>query len=80
MVRQDGDPGRGEVGAQLAAHGHAEADVEALFLLVQGVIDDDDAAELLPLVPVEAQDAGVILRPADVVGVGQDSGGYGASG
>lgn len=34
-VCQDGDLGSREVGAHLAAHGHAEADIEGLFLLIQ---------------------------------------------
>ncbi len=79
-VCQDGDLGGREVGAHLAAHGHAEADVEALFLLIQRVINDDDATEFLSLVLVKAQHAGVVLRSGDVVRVGQHSAGYGASG
>lgn len=79
-VCQDGDLGGWEAGAHLASHGHAEADVEALFLLIQGVIDDDDATELLSLVLVKAQHAGVVLRSGDVIGVGQHGAGYGASG
>lgn len=79
-VCQDGDPGGGEAGAHQAAHGHAEADVEALVLLVQRVVDDDDPAELLALVLVEAQHAGVVLGSGDVVRVGQHGAGDGAGG
>lgn len=79
-VRQDGDLGRWEVGAHLATHGHAEADIEALFLLIQRVIDDNDATELLTFVLLEPQDAGVVLGPADVIRVGQDGVGCGSSG
>lgn len=79
-VCQDGDFGTWEIGAQLASHWHAEADIETLFLLIQGVIDDDDATEFLTLILVEAQHAGVVLGSGDVIGVGQDSAGYSAGG
>lgn len=79
-VCQDGDLGGREVGAHLAAHRHAEADVEALFLLIQGVINDNDATEFLPLILVKTQHTVVVLRSGDVVRVGQHSAGYGASG
>jgi len=79
-VGQDGDLGAGEGGAHLAPHGHAEGDVEALLVLVQRVVDHDDAAELLALVLVEAQQAGVVLGPRDVVRVGQHRAGDGARG
>lgn len=79
-VCQDGDFGSRELGSHLATHGHAEADIEALLLLVQGVVDDNDATELLPLVLVKAQHTGVVLRSGDVIGVGQHRGGYGAGG
>lgn len=79
-VCQDGDFSSRELGSHLAAHGHAEADIEALLLLVQRVVDDNDATELLPLVLVKAQHTGVILRSGDVIGVGQHRGGYGAGG
>lgn len=79
-VCQDGDLGGREVGAQLAAHGHTEADIEALFLFIQGVIDDNDTTEFLPLILIKTQNAGMILRSGDVIRVGQDGAGYGASG
>lgn len=70
-VGQDVDPGGGELGAQAAAHGHAEGDIEALLGLVERVIDDDHAARLLRLVLVESHHAVVLLRPGDVVRVGE---------
>lgn len=79
-VSQDGDLGSWVVGSQLAAHGHAEADIEALFLLIQRVIDDDDATEFLPLILVKTEYTVVVLWAGDVVRVGQHSAGYGASG
>lgn len=79
-VCQDGDLGSREVGAHLAAHGHAEADIEGLFLLIQWVINDNDAAEFLSLILVKTQHTGVVLRPGDVIRVGQHSAGYGARG
>lgn len=79
-VCQNGDFGRREVGAQLAPHGHAEADVKALLFLVKGVIDDNDATGFFALILIEAQHAGVVLGPGDVVRVGKDCAGYGAGG
>lgn len=79
-VSQDGDLGCWVVSAHSSAHGHAEADVEALFLLVQGVIDDDDATHFLTFVLIEAQDTVVVLRPSDVIRVGQDRAGDGTGG
>lgn len=77
-VCQNDDFGWGELGAQLPPHGHTKADVEALLILVEGVINDKDAADFFTLILVEAQHGGVILRSGDVVGVRQDSAGYGA--
>lgn len=79
-VCQDGDPGSWEVGAHLASHGHAEADIERLFLFIQWVVNDDDATEFLSLILVKTQHTGVVLRSGDVIRVGQHSAGYGASG
>lgn len=79
-VCQNGDFGRGEAGAHLATHRHTEADVEALLFLIEGVINDDDAADFFPLILVKTQHAVVVLRSRDIVRVGQDHGGYGASG
>lgn len=53
-VGQNCDFGGREICAQLTAHRHTEADVEALLFLVEGVIDDDDAADLFPLILFEA--------------------------
>ena len=77
-VGQDGDLRTGEGGSHLATHGHAEGYVEALFLLVERIVDDDDAAGLLPLVLVKAEHAGVVLGTRDVVAVGEDRAGDGA--
>lgn len=60
---------------QAAADGHRQGDVEALLRFVQRVVDDHHATRLLPLALVEAEDAGVLLRPGDVVRVRQDGGG-----
>lgn len=79
-VCQDGDPGSWEVGAHLASHGHAEADIERLFLFIQWVVNDDDATEFLSLILVKTQHTGVVLRSGDVIRVGQHSAGYGAGG
>lgn len=79
-VCQDYDLGGWEVGAHLAAHGHTEADVKALFLLVQGVINDDDATEFLSLILVKTQHTVVVLGSGDVVRVGEHSAGDGATG
>lgn len=79
-VCQDGHFGTRELDAHLTAHGHAEAHVEALFLLVQRIIDDYDAAKFLPFIFVEAQHAVVVFGSGDVVRVGQDSAGDGACG
>lgn len=79
-VCQYGDLCGREVGAQLATHGHAEADVEALLLLIQGVINNNDATEFLTLILIETQNAGVIFWSGDVIRVRQDSAGYGAGG
>lgn len=74
-VLQDVDLGGVVVHSQAAADRHRQRDVEGLLPLVQGVVDDHHAAEFLPLASVKAQDAAVILRPGDVVRVGQDGGG-----
>lgn len=66
-VLQDVDSGVGVVHSQAAPDGHRQGDVEALFSLVQRVVDDHHAAPLLPLAPVKTQDAAVLLRPRDVV-------------
>lgn len=79
-VGHDGDNGAGEAGAQAAAHGHAERDVEALLGLVERVVDDHHAARFLHLALVESQHAVVVVRPRDVVRVGQHGGGHRASG
>lgn len=73
-VLQDVDLGGVVVHPQAAADGHRQRDVEGLLPLVQGVVDDHHAAQFLPLAAVKAQDAAVILRPRDVVRVGQDGG------
>lgn len=74
-VFQDLDLGGGVVLPQTAPDGQGQADVEALLLLVQGVVDDHHAAGFLPLALVEAEDAAVLLWAGNVVGVGQDGGG-----
>lgn len=79
-ICQDGDLGCWEVGTQLTTHGHTEADIEALFLLIQGVIDDNDATEFLTLLFIKTQNTGMIFGSGDVIRVGKDSAGYGASG
>lgn len=68
------------MGSHLPTHGHTEADIKALLFLIQGIINDDDAAYFLPFILIKVQHGGVVLRPCDVVGVRQDSGGDGASG
>lgn len=74
-VLQDVDLGGVVVHSQAAADRHRQRDVEGLLPLVQGVVDDHHATQFLPLASVKAQDAAVILRPGDVVRVGQHGGG-----
>lgn len=74
-VFQDPDCGGGVVPPQTAPDGQGQADVEALLSFIQGVVDDHHAAPFLPLALVEAEDAAVLLRAGDVVGIGQDGGG-----
>lgn len=80
MVCQDDHTGTREVGAHLASHGHAQRDIEALFLLIERVIDDDDATWLLTFVLVKAQNTRVVFRTSDVIRVRQDGAGDGACG
>lgn len=61
--------------SQTASDGQGQADVEALFSLIQRVVDDHHAALFLPLALVEAEDAAVLLWAGDVVRIGQDGGG-----
>lgn len=70
-VRQDGDPGGGELPAQTTPHGHAEADIKAFLGLVQRVVDDHHTACLLDFVSVEAQNADVFFWTRDVIRIGQ---------
>lgn len=60
--------------SQTAPDGQGQADVEALLLLIQGVVDDHHAARFFPLALVEAEDAAVLLWAGDVVRKGQDGG------
>lgn len=66
-VFQDGDFGGGVVRSQTTPDRQRQRDVEALFSLVQRVVDNHHAASLLPLTSVEAKDAAVLLRTGDVV-------------
>lgn len=52
-----------------------QCDIEALFPLIQRVIDDHHTTLLLLLTLVEAKDAAMLLRAGDVVGVRKDGGG-----
>lgn len=79
-IGDDCDSSCGELGAQTASHRHAEGDIEALLVFVQGVINDHHPAGFLHLSLVEAQDAVMVLGPGDVIGVGQHCGGDGACG
>lgn len=79
-IRDDCDSGCGELWAQTAPHGHAEGDIEALFVFIQRVINYHHPAGFLHLSLVEAQDAVMVLGPGDVIRVGQHCGGNGAFG
>lgn len=74
-VFQDVDFGGGIVHSQAPPDRQRQSDIEALFSLVQRVVDDHHATLLLPLTLVEAKDAAVLLRTGDVVRVRQDGGG-----
>lgn len=79
-IRNNGDSGCGELQAQAAPHGHAEGDVEAFLIFVQGVVNYHNPAGFLRLSFVEAQDAVMVIWPGDVIGVRQHRSGDGARG
>lgn len=75
-IRNNCNPGGGELGAQTAPHGHAQGDIEALVVFVQRVVNDHHAAGFFHLALVKAQDAVVVFGPGDVIWVWQHSGGH----
>lgn len=79
-IRDDCDSGCGELRAQTAPHGHAEGDIEAFLVFIQRVINYHNPAGFLHLSLVEAQNAVMVLRPGDVIGVGQHHAGDSACG
>lgn len=77
-IGNDCDSSCGELWAQTAPHGHAQGDIETFLVFIQRVIDDHNPAGFLHLSLVKAQDAVMVLRPGDVIRVGQHCGGDGA--
>ncbi|TNN63521.1 hypothetical protein EYF80_026263 [Liparis tanakae] len=72
MLIQDIDFGGGVVRSQTAPDRQRQSDVEALFSLVQRVVDNHDPTVLLPLTLVETKDADMLLWTGDVVRVRQN--------
>ena len=79
-IRDNCDSGCGELGAQTSPHWHAEGDIEAFLVFIQRIVNYHNPAGFLHFSLIEAQDAVMVLRPGDVIRVGQHCGGDGACG